>query len=151
MGEPVPEMCSQRTLPSVRWFTFLSSLSKQTLRSSTYKFNTFLPTGLQFNEKYDGTFVMNTMTNFENIQILPMHQQGDKAFYNNNNDTVKEVAILSIPLDKDKDNDTYTVQDIETGDLQKNNPNQVPKQHDDCQFPHLPQISHSAKVTLFLI
>ena len=130
--------------------------SKQVLTSATYKFDTFLPAGPQFNEKYDGTFVLNTMSDMEHIHVLPTHQQGETIYYSPTQGNPIAAKIISVPLNDDSEN--YVIQTADKGDIieapkssiSTTDPNAPPPKDNDNVFPHIPWIKSGCKVTLYL-
>ena len=133
--------------------------SKQTLTCGDgYRFNVYSPAGPQFNQTYDGDFEFTTKSALHNIHSRPSHKLGTTAYININN-TYKKVNVLDIPTNEE--DDTYTVQEIETGDIHQlyhneiydNNPEQDPlidQQSQNPTFPLYPWLKHNAKTTLFL-
>ena len=135
---------------------FFHPPSKQTFTSATYKFDTFLPAGPQFNEKYDGTFVMTTLQDMENVHLLPTHQQGATVYVKSTSGIHQEAKILSIPLNEDTE--PYVIQELMSGsiyeamkeNLLQYNPTEQPTNNTAQDFPHLPWLKTNAKVTLYL-
>ena len=99
---------------------FFHPPTKQLLTSATYKLDPFLPAGPQFNLKYDGTFVMTSFTDLDNIHFLPTHQQGDKVFVKSDSDQFKAATVLHLPLNDD--DEPYVIQFLDSGDI-----SEVPK------------------------
>lgn len=66
--------------------------------------------GPQFNLKYNGTFVMNALTD-----ILPTHQQGDTEYFHQNNQPPIEATILSMSLNDNEE--AYVNQAVKSGDI----------------------------------
>ena len=129
--------------------------SKHLVSLATYKFNTYLPSGPQFNEKYDGTFVMNTMKDHETLHIMPTHQLHNKVYIKTSDNTYVLAWILAIPMDES--NEPYVVQETDTGNIMEvlstkvleYDPNQqFDKPGINIQFPHILWICNNAKVTM---
>jgi hypothetical protein len=138
---------------------FYHPSSKQTITCGDgYKFDTFSPSGPQFDQKFDGNFVFCTKSTESALHRPPTHEQGESAYVTQDNGlTYLPAKIISVPINHD--DDTYTIQEQISGDilevlaedLSPHNPHapiNIPTKSDP--FPHLPWIKHGAKVTLYL-
>ena len=133
--------------------------SKQTITCGDgYKFDTFSPSGPQFNQIFDGNFVFCTKGTEAALHRPPSHEEGESAYISPDNGlTFNPVKILSLPVNDD--DDTYTVQDQITGDILEVLSEEISKDNPTAPatlsspsnpFPHIPWLLHGAKVTLFL-
>ena len=139
--------------------TFYHPPSKQTISCGDgYKFDTFSPSGPQFNQQFDGNFVFSTKGNESALHRPPSHEEGATAYITHDNGTsYHRVHVLSVPINDD--DEKYTVQQQDSGDLLEvladellnHNPTASPLDTpQDVDFPHLPWIKSGAKVTLYL-
>jgi hypothetical protein len=124
-----------------------------------HKFDTFSPSGPQFNQKFDGNFVFSFNSTRDAVHRPPSYELSAKVFYKDPlyPDRYQSASILSQPIDDD--HDTYTVQNTSTGEILQllateifdHNPTISPSTAStSVPFPHLPWLHHHAKVTLFL-
>lgn len=135
--------------------------SRQTLTANDgFKFDTFLPSGPQLGETFDGAFIFNTKTSMAQIHRPPTHEEGRTVWIQQDNDTYIQATVLSPPIDEE--NDLYQVQETESGDILEIHENKVkdhnplaeieepqPEPHKST-FGLLPWIRPNAKVTLYL-
>jgi hypothetical protein len=143
--------------PTSNGILFYHPPSKQTLTCGDgYKFDTFSPSGLQFNLKFDSGFIFSTESTRAAIHRPPTHEEGATAYYNQDGNIIK-VNILSTPVDDD--NDHYVIQAIDSGDIIEalaqdilnHNPNDNPADHQPTlPFPHIPWLKSGTRVTLYL-
>ena len=138
---------------------FYHPQSKQTITCGDgYKFDTFSPSGPQFDQKFDGNFVFCTKSAEAALHRPPSHEQGESAYVTQDKGiSYLPATIISVPINDDEDK--YTVQEQISGnilevladELSSHNPHaaiQPPSTNNP--FPHLPWIKHGSKVTLFL-
>ena len=101
--------------PNSDGLLFYHPPSKQLLTCGDgYRFDTYSPAGPQFGQTYEGDFKFTTKSAIHNIHQRPSHELNSTA-YIKVDDTIKKVTILDIPTDKDED--LFTVQEIESGDI----------------------------------
>lgn len=128
--------------------------TKQIIHTPTYKFDTYLPSGRQFNLPYNGNFVFNTRTDLENSKHQPTsHENNTKVFVTIDGETTRG-TVIDTPIDKNKD--PYYIQldnnDIieATSSISENDPtsspSDIPIQATDP--PHLPWLKNGEKVTM---
>ena len=148
------------TCPSSDALLFYHPPSKQTLSCADgYRFDSFSPSGPQFNEPYESNFIFNTKSSLENIHSPLTHEANATKYYQvPDTDEYIAVTILSIPVNDETDH--YVIQHKDSGDihevlaseLRDDNPNatptDVPNPH--LPVPHMPWIRDKAKVTLYL-
>ena len=129
--------------PQSNGLLFYHPPSKQTLTSATYKFNTFLPAGPQFNLQYDGTFAMTTLMYLENVHIQPTHQQGDTLYFTQNNHKPLAAKVISVHLNDD--DEAYVIQSIASGDIFEVKKSELSNSHPSQST----QISNSSETGLY--
>jgi hypothetical protein len=124
-----------------------------------YKFDSFSPSGPQFNETFDGNFVFSTKSLGDAVHRPPSYELQSKVFYQSPDDPslYLSASVLSQPVDDE--HTPYTVQDSVSGNIVQlhineifdHDPSASPSQSSPTHpFPHLPWIRHEARVTLFL-
>jgi deoxyuridine 5'-triphosphate nucleotidohydrolase len=143
--------------PDSNGLLFYHPQSKQTLTCGDgYKFDTFSPSGIQFELKFDAGFVLSTESTMAALHRPPTHEEGTVG-YIKSNDTHVKVNILSTPIDDDNEN--YVVQETDSGDIHELLAEQILDHNPDADpttltttvpFPHLPWIQHDEKATLYL-
>ena len=134
--------------------------SKQLLTGNNgYRLDTYLPSGPQFNETFDGSFQFNTKGDMDAIHRPMAFEEGNNV-YLKQEDKYVQAKIVAAPLDDE--NDTYTIQETLTGNLRELNaedisdhdPTAVPEDPSPTTlshpFPLLPWIKPDAKATLYL-
>ena len=148
------------TCPISDALLFYHPPSKQLLScAENYRFDTFSPSGPQFNEPYESNFIFNTKSSMENYHQPLAHEQGTEKYFKADKDgQYIKVRILSIPIDDTKDN--YIIQEIDTGNIHEVEPEQL--RDDDptttpidipnpsLPLPHIPWVKDNAKVTMLL-
>jgi deoxyuridine 5'-triphosphate nucleotidohydrolase len=130
--------------------------SKQLLSCADgYTFDTYSPSGPQFNEKFDGDFIFNIKSDYKYHHLKPTHATNDTVYVKGSNDSYFEATILAPP--DSSDNPIYTVQCTDTDDIIQitpeeicdHNPNSLPTDDNSTSmFPHLPWLKTNAKVTM---
>jgi deoxyuridine 5'-triphosphate nucleotidohydrolase len=131
--------------------------SKQTFTCGEgYKFDTFSPSGPQFELPFDGNFTLSTQSVLSGIHRPPTHEEGATVYLKTETSFIPSI-ILSVPVDDD--NDHYVIQEKDSGNIHEvladevldHNPNEDPTlQSTTVPFPHLSWIKHNAKATLYL-
>jgi hypothetical protein len=134
--------------------------SKQTLSCAEgYRFDTSTPAGPQFGERYEGDFIFNTKSALSAIHRPPSHEENKTVYYSDDNGAYHSAKVLHVPIDDD--NEPYTIQDINTGDIHEylgeelqdhdpmSTPTNIPTSNTHI-FPNLPWIGDGEKVTLYL-
>jgi dUTPase len=134
--------------------------SKQVLTCGDgHRFDTFSPSGPQFNEKFDGSFAISSESGNQSIHRPPSFEVNKKIFYRDpaNPSSYLSATILTQP--HLEDDEPYTVQTCTTGDIVQllgadildHDPTINPiTVQTTSPFPHLPWLCHNAVVTLFL-
>jgi dUTPase len=124
-----------------------------------YKFDTFSPSGPQFNEKFDGSFAMSTYHANQVVHQPHSFEISNKIFFKNPDSPSSYLSASILAQPHDEDSDPYTVQVTSTGaiiqllasDLLDHDPTVPPiSSTPSVQFPHLPWIKHNAISTLYL-
>jgi deoxyuridine 5'-triphosphate nucleotidohydrolase len=136
---------------------FFHPPSKQTFTCGDgYKFDTFSPSGPQFELNFDGNFTFNTQSDLDGIHRPPTHEEGTTVYIKQDNKYIPS-AILSVPIDDD--NEHYVIQENDSGNIHElladeifdHDPKADPTQTSTtAPFPHLTWIKHDAKATLYL-
>ena len=124
-----------------------------------YRIDTSSPSGPQFAESYDNSFVFNTKSSLERIHEPLTHETNATKYYKTpDSDDYIEVTVISAPVNDDEDK--YIVQHKISGDINEalsselhdSNPNiqpiNIPNQQ--LPFPHIKWIKQDAHVTLYL-
>ena len=129
--------------------------SKQTIHSDTYKFDTYMPAGPQFKLNFDGDFVFNTRSDYEQCTHKPCSHEKNADIYVKYNDKIEKGKIIDTPMNKEEDPfyiqlDNHDIHPFMVSDIHLSNPELTPldipiKASDP---PHLPWITDGAKVTL---
>ena len=133
--------------------------SKQLISANNgFRLDSFLPSGPQFQQQFDGAFIFNTRSGQDNIHRPLAHEDNDKIFFKNANGTHDEATIIFTPFDDTSE--PYTVQVTSNGSLHEfmgselldHNPDQPPSDDVTNPSPHplLPWIKPHAKATLYL-
>lgn len=133
--------------------------SKQLITANNgFRIDSFLPSGPQFKENFDGSFIFNTKSGQDNIHRPMTHEDKDKVYFKNKEGTYDVATIVFSPFDDTTE--PYTVQTLSNGSLHKfmtsdlldHNPNNLPSDKSTEETPHplLPWIKPDAKVTLCL-
>ena len=124
-----------------------------------YRLDTSSPSGPQFAEAFDNTFVFNTKSSLEKIHEPLTHETNATKFYKTpESEDYIEVTIISAPVNEDKDK--YIVQHKISGDINEalasdlhdSNPNIQPidMPNQDMPFPNIKWLKQDAHVTLYL-
>ena len=142
-------------------YLFYHPPSKQLLSGNNgHRLDTFMPSGPQFQETFDGNFTFNTRGSMDAIHRPLAHDEGKTVYFQAKDKSYVESKIISAPIDDE--NEPYTVQiisngdihDIESGKLFDHNPTITPTNPSptstDSILPTLPWIKHDAKTTLWL-
>ena len=116
--------------------------SKQILSCADgYKFDTFAPSGLQFDERFDGNFLFNIQSDHQSIHRPPTHEKESTVYIKGPNGSTISATVLD-SLDDEDEGGTYTVQHIESGDIMQVLSDDI-KDHTDALHPPLhSQLSH---------
>jgi hypothetical protein len=124
-----------------------------------HRFDTFSPSGPQFNEKFDGSFAISSESSNQSIHRPHTFELNKKIFYKNPSDPTSYLSAIILAQPHLEDNEPYTVQTCTTGDIVQLlgsaildhdptlDPTSIPH---PSPFPHLPWIRHNAVATLFL-
>ena len=125
--------------------------------ADNYHFDTFLPAGPQFDEKFDGRFQFTTKSANTNIHIAPTHEHNSPVFIKQNANEYHRAVILETPHDENKD--PYTVQLMHSGDILQLMNDEIfdmnPTASDelsngDTINQMIPWLKHDAKITIAL-
>jgi hypothetical protein len=139
---------------------FFHPPSKQIITGGDgHKFDTFSPSGPQFNQKFDGNFTFSTDNLQQAIHRPSTHELSATVYYHDSLSPaiIHQATVLSQPLDEE--DGVYTVQNVSTDDILElspsdildHNPNKPPTPTSTAApFPHLPWLHHDSRVTLFL-
>ena len=99
-----------------------------------YKFDVRLPSGPQFNEKFDGDFYISQCS--ENpIHQAPAHKTNDVC-YVKQGDNYEKGTILTIPFDDEQDPyhvqlDNSTILEVMSSRIHKSNPSVTPSDKEE--------------------
>jgi hypothetical protein len=139
---------------------FYHLLSKQVITCGDgHKFDTFSPSGPQFNEKFDGSFTISSESNNQSIHHPNSYEVNKQIFFQDpdNPSSYVTATVLHQPLDENTK--PFTVQTCNTGtilhllgsDILDHDPTKDPSLSNTAlPFPHLPWVRHNAIATLFL-
>ena len=129
--------------------------SKQIIHSDTFKFDTFMPAGPQFQLPFDGDFIFNTRSDYESCIHRPCSHEANTSVYIKQNTEYIKGAIIDTPFNEENDpfyiqlvtNDIVPVMlsDIHLSDPTKT-PSDIPSTTNNP--PHLPWIHDGAKITM---
>ena len=142
------------TCPDSDSLLFYHPTTKRVISAAdAYKFDPTLPSGPQFNLKYDSDFYLTRKSQMP-IHQAPTHELGTTCFVLQNN-KYTPATILNIPLDED--NEQYTIQ-LENGDIEllpaedifDHDPTTPLKDDPSSVNPIHHWVKHQSKVTLFL-
>ena len=129
--------------------------SKQLIHSPTYKFDTYLPSGPQFNLPFDGNFVFNTRADLKKSQHSPTSHETNTKVYVTLDGTTQHGTVIDTPINKN--NDPYYIEldnndiiEVMSSDLSESDPTATPSDIpiEATNPPHLPWIKNGAKVTI---
>ena len=123
--------------------------------ADNYKFNTYLPSGPQFNEEFDGRMKITTKSSMENIHTAPSHETQANVYFKDTDGNYHPANIVSQPFDENVD--PYIIQIQKSGniihamstELHQNNPEQ-PISEDTTPSHMLPWLQNDSKITLLL-
>ena len=123
--------------------------------ADNYKFNTYLPSGPQFNEEFDGRMKITTKSSMENIHTAPSHETQANVYFKDTDGNYHPANIVSQPFDENVD--PYIIQIQKSGniihamstELHQNNPEQ-PISEDTTPSHMLPWLKNDSKITLLL-
>ena len=142
------------TCPDSDSLLFYHPTTKRVISAAdAYKFDPTLPSGPQFNLKYDSDFYLTRKSQMP-IHQTPTHELGTTCFVLQN-DKYTPATVLNIPLDED--NEQYTIQ-LENGDIEllpaedifDHDPTTPLKDDPSSVNPIHHWVKHHSKVTLFL-
>jgi dUTPase/transposase InsO family protein len=123
-----------------------------------HRFDTFSPSGPQFNEKFDGSFTISSESSNQSIHRPHSFEISKKVFYKDSTSS-QYIPALILTQPHLEDTEPYTVQACSSGaivqllasDLFDHDPSSDPTlQSTNLPIPHLPWIQHNAVATLFL-
>jgi hypothetical protein len=124
-----------------------------------YNFDPSGPSGLHFDDKYDGDFVLIVQSdNQVFMHRKPTHELEATVYIKEDDGKYGKARIISPPSDNDEGG-LYTVHHSSTGNISQvlpdeiydHDPSSLPDSHSTkTPFPQLPWIKHDARVTLFL-
>ena len=145
------------TCPNSDSLLFYHPPTKTTLScANSYHFDTYLPSGPQFEQLFDGRFRFTTKSSNDNIHIAPTHEANATVFVRTPDDTYDSATVLHQP--HDEDSDYYIVQMKHSGDIVhvsntdivENDPTSPPTTADSDINGLLPWLTHDAKITIAL-
>ena len=128
---------------------------KQIIHAPTYRFDTFLPAGPQFNLQFNADFVFNTRADLENSQHRPPSHENNKKVYVTIDSTTEQGTVIKTPINKNTD--PFIVQlasndivKVKTENITDTNPTATPSDIPPTTTdpPNLPWITDGAKVAL---
>ena len=142
-------------------YQFYHPPSKQLLSGNNgHRLDTFMPSGPQFQQVFDGNFIFNTRGAMDTIHRPLAHDEGNMVFFQASDKSYVEAKVISSPLDDEKE--PYTIQTVDKGDIHEYmsdklldlNPtveptNPTPSTESPI-LPLLPWIQHDVKITLWL-
>ena len=129
--------------------------SKQLLHSSSYRFDTYLPAGPQFNLAFDADFVFNTRADLDNSIHRPTSHESNSTVYVTLDGHTSRGVIIDPPINENTDPffvqlDNDDIVEVMSSSISYSDPTTTPSDIPPATTdpPHLPWIKSGAKVTL---
>ncbi len=123
-----------------------------------YKFDTFAPAGIQFNERYDGTFTFALKSDTATSHIAPTHEKNATVYYHDKETNIYIPSkIITCPIDEEEE--FYAIQEIESGAIHQVKAEEVLDHNplgpmindkDSDILADIPWVKDTAKATLYL-
>ena len=142
------------TCPDSDGLLFYHPKTKRVITAADgYKFDVRLPSGPQFNEKFDGDFYISRCSESP-IHQAPAHETNDVCYVKQGNN-YKKGTILTIPFDDEQDPyhvqlDNNTILEVMSSRIHKSNPLVTPSDKEEPVNHIYDWIQHQHKVTMIL-